>query len=466
MSVLQPSSTSLCIQRLLAVAGLTIKTAFRFKLIPWLLLILTAAVFCIPYLITHDGTAEMFAQVQLTYSLMAITLILGISTVWLSCGVMTQDFERHHIILLVSKPVTRWEIWTGKWLGIFLLNAALMIISGVCIYTLLMFHARGLSSDELKRLQTSTLTSRASIKETPPDVESEIEQLYKKRAQDADVAALDPSFVREKLREEVQWLNQLVKPQHRRIWNLDVGSHSVKNASDALIQLRVKFYASWFEETNEHPTVWVVGNPDSPARWEKQLNLSPMTTHEWSVPASLIDTDGILHVECHNYTESSLVFKVEDGLEVLVEDGSFLWNYTKGLVLLLAWMTLLSALGLWAATFASLPVATFIILTLVLIVSSEQLLKSIVVEGTVSSVDEHSGNASWTYLDWLMVPLFTGVYHFTETLRSLSPIERLVTGRNISTMAMLQQLALLCGLLSGLLAGCGIYIFQRKELGK
>jgi hypothetical protein len=129
-------------------------------------------------------------------------------------------------------------------------------------------------------------------------------------------------------------------------------------------------------------------------------------------------------------------------------------------------MTLLSALGLWAATFASLPVATFLILTIILIVSSDQLLKSIVTEGTVSSVDEHSGKASWTHLDWIMVPVFTGIYHFTETLRSISPIENLITGRSISTMAMIQHLGLLCGLLSGLLAGWGIFIFQRKELAK
>jgi hypothetical protein len=310
MSTLQPSATSLCIQRLRAVASLTIKTAFRFRLIPWLLLILIASVFCIPYLITHDGTAEMFAQVQLTYSLMAISIIMGVSTIWLACGVMTQDLQRHHIMLLASKPIARWEIWMGKWLGIFFLNAALLLISGACIYGLLMFHARDLSPQEQERLHTSTLTSRASVKEANPDVESEVEQLYTKRSRDPNIASMDPAYVRSMLREEVQWMNQLVKPRHRRIWNLNVGAQT-KRDPDTPVQLRVKFYASWFEDTNEHPTVWIVGNPSSPTRWEKQLSLSPMTTHEWSVPASLIDADGNLHVECHNYTESSLVFKVE-----------------------------------------------------------------------------------------------------------------------------------------------------------
>ncbi len=407
----------------------------------------------------------MFAQVQLTYSLMAVCVILGVSTVWLSCGVMTQDFQRHHIMLLASKPIARWEIWIGKWLGIFILNTALLLISGICVYGMLMFQARDLSPEQQEKLYTSTLTSRASIKEPAPDVESEVDLLYKKRSQDQDVAAIDPAYVRSMLREEVQWMNQLVKPQHRRIWDLKVGT-SAKKDPNALIQLRVKFFASWFEDTSEHPTVWVIGKPDSPLQWQKELNLSPMTTHEWSVPASLIDDQGMLHVECHNYTESSLVFKVEDGLEVMVKDGSFLWNYCKSLLVLLAWMTLLSALGLWAATFASLPVATFLIMTLLLITSSEQLLKSVVKDGTISTIDEDTGKANWNHLDWIMVPVFTFTYKFTEALRSISPIESLVTGRSITTFSLFKYLLLLTGFLTSLIASWGVFIFQRKELAK
>ena len=464
MTAFKPSATALCVQRLRAVAALTIKAAFRFKLIPWLLLILITSVFSIPYLVTHNGSAEMFAQVQLTYSLMAASILIGASTIWLACGVMSQDFQRNHIVLLASKPLARWEIWVGKWLGISFLNASLLVITGICIYGLLTFHARDLSQEEQKRLHASTLTSRASVKEAAPDVELEVEQLYARRIQDPDIATMDPAYVRSMLREEVQWMNQLVKPMHRRIWNLNVGSQA-EAPPNALIQMRVKFYASWIEDTKDQPTLWIVGDPNSPSKWEKELNLSPMVTHEWSVPASLIDDNGNLHVECHNYTESSLVFKVEDGLEILIKDGDFTVNYFKCLLVLFAWMTLLAALGLWAATFSSLPVATFLILSLILIASSDQLFKSIVSEGTVSTLED-SGDASWGYLDWILVPIFTGLYHFTEILRSISPIESLITGRSISTIAMIKHLGLLCGLLSGLLAGWGIFIFERKELAK
>jgi hypothetical protein len=465
MKGLEPSSYARTRQRLMAVARHTIKAAFRFRMIPWLILMLGVSVFTIPYMITHNGTAEMFAQVQLTYSLMAVSIIMGVSTVWLSCGILNQDFIKHHIVLIASKPIARWEIWLGKWLGILALNTVLLTIAGGCIYGVLMLHAKGLSNEEQERLHASILTSRRVVKEAPPDEEAEIEQLYAKRSQNADVAAMDPGYVREKLREEVRWMNQLVKPRHRRVWNLKLGSGAGRGAQDQ-VQLRVKFYASWFENTDEHPTVWIVGNPDSPNRWEKQMNLNPMMTHEWSVPASLINADGTLHVECQNYTESSLVFRVEDGLEVLYSDGGFLMNYAKSLVVILSRLTLLSALGLWAATFASLPVATMMILTLILVTSSDQLFKTIATEGTISAVHEHDGHDSINYLDWLMVPIFTALHHFTESLKSIAAVERLVTGRSIPTGTWLAHLGLVWGVLCGLLAGWGIYIFQRKELDK
>ncbi len=465
MPISKPSITLNSLQRLVAVARLTMKAAFRFKLIPWLLLLLGTSILSIPHLVSHNSTAEMFTQVQLTYSLMAVTVILGVSTVWLSCGVLNHDFQRHHMVLIASKPIHRWEIWLGKWLGILCLNTMLLFLSGTGIYALLLGHAQDLPKVEQERLHQSVLTSRSSVVETAPDEEAEVRLLYQKRSQKASVAAMDPAMVKERLREEVRWMNQLVKPGHRRIWKLQVGQ-SIQQESGDHLQIRVKFYASWFEDREEHPTVWMVGSPESPQRWERQMNLSPMTTHEWSVPANLIDPDGWLQVECHNYTESSLVFRLEDGMEVLYSSGGFLKNYVMALIVLLSWMALLSALGLWAATFASLPVATFLIMTLVLLCSSEQLFKSIVTEGTISSVDEHSGKAAWTHLDWLMVPVFKVIYQFTTALRSVQPIESLVTGRSIPTIAWLVHLAGLCGILCFFLGGWGVYILQRKELGK
>src|SRR6201985_3582721 len=124
-------------QRLIAIAWLTWKAAFRFRLFLVLAALLIAAVIGLPILIKDDGTARGFTQILLTYTLSAITALLGFSTLWLSCGTLARDIEECQMQVVATKPIARWQIWLGKWLGIVSLNAALLALSGLCVYGLL-----------------------------------------------------------------------------------------------------------------------------------------------------------------------------------------------------------------------------------------------------------------------------------------------------------------------------------------
>ena len=111
-------------QRILAIAGLTWKAALRFKLFLVIAVLLIAAVVGLPLVIEDDGTAQGFTQIILTYTLSAITGLLGLSTLWLACGTLARDIEECQIQVVATKPIARWQIWLGKWLGIVTLNAA------------------------------------------------------------------------------------------------------------------------------------------------------------------------------------------------------------------------------------------------------------------------------------------------------------------------------------------------------
>ena len=74
-------------QRLLAIAALTWKAAFRFRLFLVIAALLLAAVVGLPMVIQDDGTARGFTQILLTYTLSAITGLLGLSTLWLARGI-------------------------------------------------------------------------------------------------------------------------------------------------------------------------------------------------------------------------------------------------------------------------------------------------------------------------------------------------------------------------------------------
>src|SRR5437762_10416908 len=117
-------------QRLLAIALLTWKAAFRFRLFLVLAVLLLASVVGLPLLIKDDGTASGFTQILVTYTLSTVTALLGLSTLWLSCGTLARDIEECQIQVVAVKPIARLQIWLGKWLGLISLNGALLAIAG------------------------------------------------------------------------------------------------------------------------------------------------------------------------------------------------------------------------------------------------------------------------------------------------------------------------------------------------
>ena len=94
-------------QRLLAITWLTWKAAFRFRLFLVIAVLLLTTVVALPILIKDDGTARGFTQILLTYTLSTITGLLGLSTLWLSCGTLARDIEDCQMQIVTVKPVAR-----------------------------------------------------------------------------------------------------------------------------------------------------------------------------------------------------------------------------------------------------------------------------------------------------------------------------------------------------------------------
>src|SRR5512140_1211220 len=100
-------------QRLSAITWLTWKAAFRFRLFLVIAVLLLTSVVALPILIKDDGTARGFTQILLTYTLSAITGLLGLSTLWLACGTLARDIEDCTLQTVAIKPIARWQIWLG-----------------------------------------------------------------------------------------------------------------------------------------------------------------------------------------------------------------------------------------------------------------------------------------------------------------------------------------------------------------
>src|SRR5437867_8300395 len=170
-------------QRLLAIALLTLKAAFRFRLFLVLAVLLLASVVGLPLLIKDDGTARGFTQILLTYTLSTIAALLGLSTLWLACGTLARDIEECQIQVVATKPIARWQIWLGKWLGLLSLNAALLAISGFSVFCLLQWRSTRLPAFEQRILRSEVLVARGSAKEADPtaEIEADTDRLLKER---------------------------------------------------------------------------------------------------------------------------------------------------------------------------------------------------------------------------------------------------------------------------------------------
>ena|SRR5665213_601386 len=458
-------------QRILAIAWLTWKAALRFKLFIVIAVLLVLAVIGLPLVIKSDGTAQGFTQIILTYTLSAITVLLGLSTLWLSCGTLARDIEECQIQVVATKPVARWQIWIGKWIGIISLNAALLAISGGCVYGTLQWRATKLSASEQKILHEQVLVARGSAKPQNRDAEidAETERRLQASLKSKPVDNVDLPEARRQIREQVKAQFQLVPPDYTREWKINVGF--AKNfLRDKPLQLRVKFNAANQSPSGTFVGLWQIGDSDSTNFVQlPPMHLAPDTesshaVHEFEIPPNLFDKDGVLTISFTNPNDTTLLFPLEDGMEVLYPEGGFAMNFARGLGIIFCWMALLAALGLSAASFLSFPVATFFSLAMLVVVLSSGTLADAVENGTVGAGDEEKGIAGHSLADVVLIPMFKGILAVVNLTKNVSPIDLLSTGRAISWGQFGLAFGQIVLLLGGIIAVIGIVLFNRREL--
>ncbi len=470
-------------QRLLAITGLTWKAAFRFRLFWVLAALLLCSVILLPLMIKDDGSARGFIQIMLTYTLSVITGLLGFSTLWLACGSLARDIEDCSMQMVAVKPIARWQIWLGKWLGILLLNASLLAVSGASVYGLLqwrmwrMEQARDAAMDrkderlaayiasQIGILNNEIFVARASLKEPPPDIESETTRLMEKAPNRNTLTPEQLAEATMQMRERVRAFQQVVGPDHRREWVIDFGLKRHLLGQEPLF-LRIKFHAAQTNASGLYLGNWTIGPYDSPLGRSYPQSLAANTYHEIRIDdgGGLLDEQGRLVVNFVNRNNGSLVFPLEDGFEVLYREGNFSLNFARGLGIIWCWLALLATLGLACGSLLSFPVAAFCSISLLVVALSSGTLTSTVQSGTLGAADHETGAASQTWIDLAVIPLFKAILSIVNLVEAFSPVDALSTGRSITWGQLGLAFAQVVLLLGGILAALGITCFTRREL--
>lgn len=457
-------------QRILTIAGLTWKAALRFKLFLVVAGLLLLAVVGLPLVIKDDGTAQGFTQIILTYTLSATACLLGLSTLWLSCGTLARDIEECQIQVVASKPIARWQIWLGKWFGIVSLNAVLLLLAGACIYGLLQWRATKLPLAEQKILREQVLVARGSAKETSnlAEIQADARKIYQARLEQnpqmAGLSSTEKGLVYNQILQQVMADYQLVPPGYTRQWQIDLSG--VKNyVRDKPLQLRVKFDSADHNSTGTFVGAWQVGDQNGTNVWQgPPMSLAPETFHEFEIPANLLDKNGVLTIVFLNLNQTALLFPLDDGMEVLYPEGGFALNFARGLGIIFCWLALLSALGLAAASYLSFPVATFFSLAILMVVFSSGAIAETVESGSVAVGQEDKGVAGHSAADVVLIPLFKVLLIAIHFSTGISPIDLLSAGRAISWTDLAMSFFHIVVFMGGIFILIGIFLFNRREL--
>ncbi len=155
--------------RIRSVARYTFVQCLRLKLTAVFVVSMGIAL-ALVYHVEGDGTLGGRIRNFLSYSNGLISLLLSVMTVFLSISMVTRDIQTKQIFTLATKPLARWEYIVGRWLGVVMLDAVLVVAAGVVIYGLaqhLRSKAAGMKFPHRRTVETEVFTARKRVGPDP-----------------------------------------------------------------------------------------------------------------------------------------------------------------------------------------------------------------------------------------------------------------------------------------------------------
>src|ERR1044071_5390858 len=157
------------------------------------------------------------------------------------------------------KPIARWEIWLGKWLGLLALNAALLGVAGAGVFLLIKWRAGRLPIEQQRVLRNEIFVARGSLRPPAPEIERNTDALFQEALKKNNVPPEEHEKLRGQIRERVMAYEQIVPPGYQREWVVDLGLRK-RFLRDQPLYLRTKFFAAQTNASGTYLGLWQVGS--------------------------------------------------------------------------------------------------------------------------------------------------------------------------------------------------------------
>jgi hypothetical protein len=332
------------------------------------LIVLAFLMLRLPYTIRGDATLTGRLQNFLDYSLAAVGILLALTTVMLAAATLSKEFETRTLHLIVTKPVTRFQILLGKWLGVNVINLFMLLLCGVTIYGFSRY-IRNLPTDtrspDQLRVENVVWTARAVARPAPPLDE------FRARAGAAVDQMLQEGAIQPEDREnEIAELMDQYDKQHRSVppWGERIYrfTNLPPQKENAAVQIQYEIRPVPYPADEMARVGWAFLDPETERPigdilfTEEQAN----NKHQFLVDTNAIrdGTVALMVINPANPNEDpapTLRLIDEDALQLLYQVGSFEVNYVKAVTLVFLRLAFLAAVGLFFGTFVSFPVAVF-----------------------------------------------------------------------------------------------------------
>jgi hypothetical protein len=272
-------------KRVLAIAGITVRSAVRSRIVVVLLALLLVTIVALPLTIKSDGTLASYVHVALLYTLSAVSILLSVATLWAGCAAIAAEIQDRHIHLIVTKPVRRIELWLGKWLGLMALNLALLALAGGVTYGFLRWNLNPdrLSAKEQQQLRDEILVARRPLRPEPIPVDDQAREILARQPVAPNVPPDQALLaIRESLRRQAHSVPPGVAV--RFTFRLPQAP-----AGDRPMILRYKFASS---DTDKNPVaaMFVAGAVERPDRFQAMEYRSPDGIHTVAIPPTMCST--------------------------------------------------------------------------------------------------------------------------------------------------------------------------------